>query len=380
MSPSIKITRKPSNNFLLFLSIIISLFFFSASAAAGTGIIEVYSKPAGAKVYLDGTYVGRTPYTNPEVSTGHHKIKVLLNKDYPPQYWELDLDDVVPQTKTFIFKQEKSGQFMGIEEKVQTDSHKGNVQFASIPSGALLYINGERIKKTPVGYKDVGVGRYDVKFELNGKVIKGNFDIVRNETIKLIADFNSNKLINRYRELQTSARQEKLRKQAEEQARLKSERQKKERAEKERQRRSPKTLFSGSLYKGARTLAYGDDIIIPLDSAMISKYKLPLNTLTISLRRLDWSKTGSVWSRHYALRIYTWVKYGDFQTERITGTVASHGLDRFRTLEGSIYIPSKGRIKYNLLFERKSAIYDKKGTNYDIEPDSLNGTVTFIPD
>ena len=40
------------------------------------GSIEVESSPSGAKIYLDSTYLGTTPYTIEDVSLGSHKILI----------------------------------------------------------------------------------------------------------------------------------------------------------------------------------------------------------------------------------------------------------------------------------------------------------------
>jgi len=47
------------------------------------GSIDVSTKPSNASVYLDGDYKGKTPLTIPNVSLGHHTIK-LEKEDYPP--------------------------------------------------------------------------------------------------------------------------------------------------------------------------------------------------------------------------------------------------------------------------------------------------------
>lgn len=98
------------------LCIAIFLFFFPIPSNAATGIIEIYSEPSGAKVYLDNTYVGRTPYENMFISTGPHRIKVELNDDYQDQTWDVVIDQITTQKKTFYFKGGKFGEFPGSEQ------------------------------------------------------------------------------------------------------------------------------------------------------------------------------------------------------------------------------------------------------------------------
>lgn len=165
-----------------------------------TGLIEVYSEPSGAKVFIDNNLVGNTPYQNVRISTGHHKIKVFLSEDYPPQFWDVNIDAVTPQTKTFYFKKGAGGTFTGKEMEQTIEKHKGNIQLASIPTGALVLINGVQMKTTPIGYQDADVGRYSVEFKMKGKSLKSHFDIVKDETVKLIADFDNMKIINAWEE------------------------------------------------------------------------------------------------------------------------------------------------------------------------------------
>ncbi|MHA2345054.1 MAG: PEGA domain-containing protein [Candidatus Hodarchaeales archaeon] len=165
---------------------------------ADTGILEVNSNPSGAKVYIDVIYVGETPYQNLEIPTGKHKIKSVLSDDYPAQYREIVIDEISPQIINFSFESGEGGEFIGEEIEQKIEIHKGNVTFASIPSRAIVFINGEKKKSTPIGYKDVDVGRYSVEFNLDGRSLKGHFDIIKGETVKLIADFNKMRIINNW--------------------------------------------------------------------------------------------------------------------------------------------------------------------------------------
>lgn len=189
------------NTTRVLIVIILTFFLLNVHQAfAETGIIEIYSEPNGAKVYIDNIYVGKTPYQNIEIPTGSHKIKVELSKEYPAQFWEVNVDSITPQTKTFIFRSNTGGSFTGTETQQTIEKYTGNIQFASIPTGAMVFVNGEQKKKTPLGYTGVAVGRYDVEFKYNGKSIKGKFSISKDETVKLIGDFNQMKVINKSEE------------------------------------------------------------------------------------------------------------------------------------------------------------------------------------
>lgn len=180
---------------------LISASIWSVWACAETGIIEIYSEPSGAEVFLDGRSVGFTPYTNPEIPIGDHEVKVVAEGDYAAQFWRGVIDEITPRVNHFVFQQPSTSAWPGESDTSLAAGFVGNVQFASIPTGARLVINSVAKGVTPHGYQGIGEGRYQVTFELaDGRVLSGDFDIIRDETIKIIADFNQGQVHNRWRE------------------------------------------------------------------------------------------------------------------------------------------------------------------------------------
>ena len=182
-------------NCFIFMMMILIL---PAYSFAATGSIEIYSEPSGAKVYIDEAYVGRTPYKNFEIPTGNHKIEVELNKGYPSQLWDVFIDPVNPLVRTFNFKSGLRGAIEGNRVEQAAGKYTGNVQFVSIPSGAMVLLNGEQQKKTPLLYTDLPAGRYSVEFRAGEKSLKGDFEIKKNKTVELIADFTKGEIINTF--------------------------------------------------------------------------------------------------------------------------------------------------------------------------------------
>lgn len=172
------------------------LFFLPALPAfAETGIIEVYTIPEELNVYLNGIFVGHSPYTNPEIPVGEHTISVATTDGSQSQSWTFNVDELTPLTKWFYFEEPKPAKFSGIPDEPIIDKGAGNIQFASIPTGATVYVNGEKQAVTPIGFRDIEIGSYEVAFEYQGKKIKGSFKVADGETGKLIANFESNELI-----------------------------------------------------------------------------------------------------------------------------------------------------------------------------------------
>ena len=66
----------------------------AVSSYSADGIVEIYSEPSGAKVYIDGTSVGITPYHNYDIPIGDHRIKVVYNDKYEPRYWDVVVNAV----------------------------------------------------------------------------------------------------------------------------------------------------------------------------------------------------------------------------------------------------------------------------------------------
>lgn len=379
--------------FLLLLTCLLLL--DSQNCIAGTGIVEVNSEPSGAKVYLNGTYVGKTPYSNPEVSIGAHKVEVYLSNDYPAQHWDFTLDDITPQTKKFFFSSDGGGKFTGIEEEAIVKKYLGNVQFASIPTGADVYINGKKKKTTPVGFRDVNVGHYEVKFILNDKTISGDFTIVKEETIKLIADFENNVLINRWHEEQLKQIDKRKAQKAKEELAAKKARA----AQLEADRKKPRKLFSGNLDHGFRDLLYSIDVQVPLDPQLVIKYKLPSNTITIrTVKTQSWEKDYKNQRRMKAWYVYPEISCGPFKAEKYYWW--DHNLRKWKPtknptkvapllfnthrsdIKGVVVIQSLGVIKINLNLAGKHILYkykDRHKRDHSAQPNTINGTVTLFP-
>lgn len=165
---------------------------------AATGILEVNSDPAGAAISIDGVDSGTTPYQNLEMPAGKHMIRAVLSPEYPAQDQEVLIDERSPQVVMFKFVRSR-GTFAGKEIVRSASKYKGNVTFASIPTGALVVINGEPLNKSaPIGYTSVEVGKYAVEFRLDGRTLRAEFDVIQGETVKLIADFAAGTVINKW--------------------------------------------------------------------------------------------------------------------------------------------------------------------------------------
>ena len=185
------------------LIFVISFLLIPSICLAGkTGILKVYSEPPGAKIYIDGVYAGITPYQNLETPIGRHEIRVSLTSDYPEQRATRTVTDEDPVTHTFYFVGGDDGRFGGVIEQGVVKKYTGKVVFDSRPPGAVIHLYGRPSIRTPISFSEVDVGRYEVTFTLHGKTLKGNFDVIKNETVQLVADFNKGVIVNKWVEEQ----------------------------------------------------------------------------------------------------------------------------------------------------------------------------------
>jgi hypothetical protein len=180
-----------------------------AASFAGTGVLEIHSEPSGARVIIDGTDAGTTPYQNIDMPTGKHQVKAMLGPEYPPLVQEVVITELSPQVIMFKFIKQKKGTFVGEETVLSTEQLTGNAIFVSMPTGASVVIDGLPSKSTPIGYTDIEVGKYPVKFILGERVLHSNFEVVRGETIKVIADFNKGRVFSTAEEAKKRAAKKK---------------------------------------------------------------------------------------------------------------------------------------------------------------------------
>ncbi|QYZ78978.1 PEGA domain-containing protein [Methanofollis formosanus] len=121
------------------------------------GSIYVTSSPSGAKVYLDGTYEGKTPRTITGISEGRHYIE-LEEAGY--QEWTGPVTVVAGQ-QTYV-----SATLNSNPKPVS-----GTIDVFSNPVGAYIYLDGEYQGQTyPEGYVIIGVtpGTHTVTLKLTG--------------------------------------------------------------------------------------------------------------------------------------------------------------------------------------------------------------------
>lgn len=312
----------------LILTLLISLFTCLPLLAA-SGVIEVYSQPEGLNVYLNGIFVGHTPYNNPDIETGKHTITVSTLDSSETQSWTFTVDELTPLTKWFYFEEPKPSKFDGVPEEPVVDKGSGNIQFASIPTGATVYVNGEKLLKTPVSYHDVDIGLYSIAFELNGKWLKGTFRVENGETGKLIANFDKNQLVDKWQK--EKSKTERIQQAVEDKAekRLEAEHEKvlKERlksfsaADQRRILDARDQVFNivpiEYMYQTNRTYYYN---AMKLNSDVVRFFKLPYDKVTLEIKNLKKRESklvGTYFDGDYVFRYGKHVRRGKLNSSEL---------------------------------------------------------------
>ena len=114
----------------------------------GRGAIKVSSTPSGADIYLDATPMGKTPKTLTNIPAGTHQLTLVING-----YTTLNKGVNIT-----------AGRTTSVSEILVRLT--GSIDIKSNPSGALIYINGKYIGKTPKKIPGMPVGKHKIQLKL----------------------------------------------------------------------------------------------------------------------------------------------------------------------------------------------------------------------
>jgi hypothetical protein len=165
--------------------------------AESPGIPGMDFRPTGGAGDGSGGYVGQPPTQNMERPGGRHAAPAVL-VDASPAQGETFANPVGdPATSAAEVADPAGGSFGGIEEDRDAGKPTGNVVFTSVPTGAVVTLEGREAKTAPRSFRMVDVGRYNVDFQLQDKSLHGDFAVIADSTVTVIADFNNDRIIER---------------------------------------------------------------------------------------------------------------------------------------------------------------------------------------
>jgi len=135
---------------------------YTLNKAVTTGTVSITSIPDGAKVYIDGNFVGTTPLTGYILSIGEHNIKATKDgyEDYNGTF-TISAQDI---NKTISIALTKT-----VQSNTSYVVTTGKLYVNSSPAGADIYLNGKLKGNTPQTFT-LNPGTYTVKISKDGYV------------------------------------------------------------------------------------------------------------------------------------------------------------------------------------------------------------------
>ncbi len=173
----------------------------ATGALSGTALISVETQPAGATVFVDGEPVGVTPLRQQAVPAGVHMISVQKNRYAPIDTLVTLRNDAVPafvlsltpqpqqpsgegaalaagtpgasadaasaeSASTDAAQQQQQGGGTAAQE--ETTGATGGLRIISEPSGAVVFLDGQRAGTTPLTVSGAPAGAHTITFDLDG--------------------------------------------------------------------------------------------------------------------------------------------------------------------------------------------------------------------
>ncbi len=110
------------------------------------GKIRVTSDPSQARVFLDGTYRGRTPITVGDVTVGEHQIKITK-------------DDYYDWSETVTVRPNRTSTVLARLDRIP---RTGSIAVNSSPRHARVFLDGIERGTTPLTITDINAGWHQV--------------------------------------------------------------------------------------------------------------------------------------------------------------------------------------------------------------------------
>jgi hypothetical protein len=120
------------------------------------GYFAIYSVPAGADVYFDGTFQGESPVTVPVSTTGNPTHTIVVTSPGYDQY-----------TQTY-HGNPMAGQTLTITATLTPSAQSGSIYVTSSPSRATVILDRQQTAVTPYTFSNVPVGTHEVAVQYTG--------------------------------------------------------------------------------------------------------------------------------------------------------------------------------------------------------------------
>ena len=166
------------NSLINFFFFIIIAFFFSACSipflnAQGNAGLSIKSTPK-ATVFLDGKYLGATPFFDEKIKPGDYTLK-LIPESGVGNTWESQIK-LVPGVMTVVSRElgetfeTSSGYVLSMEKATQKD--QTNLLVVTIPDGAIVSVDGEPKDFSPITVDNVSPADHTILVSSPGYIDK----------------------------------------------------------------------------------------------------------------------------------------------------------------------------------------------------------------
>ena len=119
-------------------------------AATNFGALQITSVPSGATVWLDGSLVGKTPYSDNQFKAGNHQL-LLRREGY--QDFSRTIHGVAGETTPIV---------------ANLAALLGELHVTSAPEAALILLDGKQIGTTPHNIQKVEAGEHTIVLQKKG--------------------------------------------------------------------------------------------------------------------------------------------------------------------------------------------------------------------
>jgi hypothetical protein len=122
-----------------------------------TGSLSLTSSPAGADIFIDGSYRGITPVTLSGLTTGSHTI-IISHSGYTDY-----------STTATLYAEQTRTVSVTLIPSTPAPAHTGSITITSSPSGADVYVDGSSYRGiTPVTFSSVTTGSHTIIISHSG--------------------------------------------------------------------------------------------------------------------------------------------------------------------------------------------------------------------
>ncbi len=139
----------------------------AAAASGAAGHIVVRSTPSGARVFIDGRDVGRTPVTTRNLTRGDHDVRIA-REGYTTVERRVTVTAVKPASSVTVALARTTSAAPMPTSEVTSERALGSLGVDSRPVGASVFVDGKLIGTTPLLLPSVEPGEHDVRLEREG--------------------------------------------------------------------------------------------------------------------------------------------------------------------------------------------------------------------